>query len=184
MMTYDSLAPFIKRLLGAPNEATARRIMGAIGIGASSDSIIEGATNLFFTPERAMDAVAAMIAAGAPHTGITITYNDALDKMTFVVMGGGGSGIVRAVASIAVNTAAGAVALTDYVYTATVAGVTLTLPTAVGNSNVYTYKNGSAGNVNLAATGAETFDGTASPIVLIPNQSLDLISDGANWRIT
>lgn len=43
-----------------------------------------------YTDEKAMDAVAAMIAAGT-HSGVTISYNDAGDAISFTVTGGSGS---------------------------------------------------------------------------------------------
>jgi len=52
----------------------------------------------------------------------------------------GGSGITRIVASIATGTTAGATASTDYVFFVT-GTTTLTLPTAVGNTNKYTVKS-------------------------------------------
>lgn len=55
----------------------------------TTDRIPEGATNKYFTDERAQDAVAAMIAAGT-HSGITFTYNDASNSLSATVSGGGG----------------------------------------------------------------------------------------------
>ena len=52
----------------------------------STTGISEG-TNLYFTDERAQDAVAAAIAAGT-HSNITITYDDATNKFTFAAENG------------------------------------------------------------------------------------------------
>jgi hypothetical protein len=52
-----------------------------------TDVIEEGAANLYFTDERAQDAVAAAIAAGT-HENITITYDDANNSLTFVAENG------------------------------------------------------------------------------------------------
>jgi len=52
---------------------------------ATTSDLAEGA-NLYFTDERAQDAVAAMIAAGT-HTGITFTYNDAANSLSATVTG-------------------------------------------------------------------------------------------------
>lgn len=70
-------------------------------------------------------------------------------------------------------------AATDYVYFIG-AAVTITMPTAVGNTNLYTVKNTSTGTVTIAA--GETIDGS-NTITLIPNQSVNLISDTINWQI-
>lgn len=89
----------------------------------------------------------------------------------------------RVVQVISAPATAGAVLGTDYVFL--VSGTTtLTLPTAVGNTNQYTVKNTGGGVVSVASTSAQTFDTTASPITIpVAHTSLDFISDGSNWRI-
>lgn len=52
-----------------------------------TDDIEEGASNLYFTDERAQDAVAAAIAAGT-QTNITVTYDDAANSLSFVAENG------------------------------------------------------------------------------------------------
>ena len=95
--------------------------------------------------------------------------------------GAAGSGITRTITSISSPTTAAAVLATDYVYL--VSGTTtLTLPTAVSNTNLYTVKNTGVATVTVAFTGVQTGDGNAT-LSLTPNTSLDLISDNANWRI-
>ncbi len=56
-------------------------------IEAKLATVAAGATA--YTDESAQDAVAAMIAAGT-QTGITATYNDAANSLSFTVAGGGG----------------------------------------------------------------------------------------------
>jgi len=92
-------------------------------------------------------------------------------------------GLTRSISSVSTATNAGAAANTDYVYF--VSGTTtLTLPTAVSNTNRYTIKNTGVAIVSVATTSSQTIDGSASPIQLkVTNTSLDLISDGSNWRI-
>jgi len=97
------------------------------------------------------------------------------------VISAGGSGISRSVSSIATPTTAGATAATDYVYFVS-STTTLTLPTAVGNTNLYTVKNTGVATVTIATTSAQTIDGSTTA-TLTPNTSLDLVSDTANWRI-
>jgi hypothetical protein len=84
---------------------------------------------------------------------------------------------------VSTNTAAGSAASTDYVYL--VSGTTtITLPTAVGNTNRYTIKRVNTGVVSIATTSSQTIDGSASPITInLQYVSLDLISDGSNWNI-
>jgi hypothetical protein len=92
------------------------------------------------------------------------------------------AGVTRSVNSISTPTTAGATALTDYVYL--VSGTTtLTLPTAVGNTNLYTVKNTGSNTVTIATTSAQTIDGSSTATLPVANTSLDLISDGANWKV-
>lgn len=127
--------------------------------------------------------------AGANIT-LTYAYND-VTKYTDITLaatggGGGGSvtGIIRSVNNIAVSTAAGATAGTDYVYLAS-GTLNVTLPTSIGNNNLYTVKNVGAGTITVLPTGAETIEG--SPNITMPVQftSVDLISNNSgNWNIT
>ena len=104
------------------------------------------------------------------------TKNALYDKIETL----GGSGITRSVSSIAGNTTAGSTASTDYVYFTT-ATLTLTLPTAVGNTNRYTVKC-VAGVLTIDGAGAETIDGTATISVQIED-SVDLISNGTEFKV-
>lgn len=98
------------------------------------------------------------------------------------ITGAPASGITRSISSVSSATAAGATALTDYVYF--VSGTsTLTLPTAVGNANRYTIKNTGSNTVTIATTSSQTIDGSVSITLSVSNTSIDLVSDGANWRI-
>jgi hypothetical protein len=84
---------------------------------------------------------------------------------------------------ISTNTAAGSAASTDYVYL--VSGTTtLTLPTAVGNTNLYSIKRVGTGVVSIATTSSQTIDGSSSPITInVQYVSITVVSDGANWNI-
>lgn len=120
-----------------------------------------------------------------PGNNVTITYanNDQTKKVDVTITGTGGSGTTRSINSISSDTTAGSTAGTDYVYL--VSGTTtLTLPTAVGNANLYTVKNVGTGVVTVATTGAETIDNDSSVIMPVRYTSVDLISDTANWSIT
>jgi hypothetical protein len=52
-----------------------------------TDDIVEGTNNLYFTAERAQDAVAAAILAGT-HQNLTVSYDDNLNKISFVAENG------------------------------------------------------------------------------------------------
>jgi len=96
-----------------------------------------------------------------------------------VSVGTDNAGITRTVASIATPTTAGATILTDYVYFVT--NTTLTLPTAVSNTNRYTVKCIS-GTCVVDGAGAETIDGTAT-ITIQVEDSVDLISNNTEFKV-
>jgi hypothetical protein len=98
---------------------------------------------------------------------------------TWAVPPGSSGGITRTVSSISTPTTAGATTVTDYVYFIT--NTTLTLPTAVSNTNRYTVKCIS-GTCVVDGDGTETIDGT-STITIQVEDSVDIISDGTNYRI-
>lgn len=110
------------------------------------------------------------------------TLDDNGNGTVTITFPSGADGITRVVASVSINTNAGSTALTDYEYF--VSGTTtLTLPTAVGNTNKYSVKNTGSNTVTIATTSSQTIDGSSSITMAVPNTSLSLISDGANWRI-
>jgi len=61
---------------------------------------------------------------------------------------------------------------------------TLTLPTAVGISGKqYRIKNIGTGTITVDGDGSETIDGATTAVLSIQDGSIDIISDGSNWRI-
>jgi hypothetical protein len=102
---------------------------------------------------------------------------------TWATPAAGASGITRTVASISSDTTAGATASIDYVYYVSGA-TTLTLPTAVGNTNMYRVIRTGTSTVAIQTTSSQTINGAAAPLNLITRYtSVDLGSDGANWFI-
>lgn len=101
---------------------------------------------------------------------------------TWATPAGGGGGITRSILAISTNTTAGATALTDYVYL--VSGTTtLTLPTAVGNTNQYVITNVGAGVATVATTSSQTIDGSTTAALNVQYGSITVISNGSNWII-
>lgn len=94
----------------------------------------------------------------------------------------GGSGITRVINTISTNVIADSAANTDYVYLVS-GNTTLTLPTAIGNKDLYTVKNKDGNTTTVSTTGGQTIDGGASYLITIMNDSIDIISDGANWFV-
>lgn len=104
------------------------------------------------------------------------------DDLTWqTVTSSGGS--VYTVNAISTNTTAAASAGVEYAYLCS-GTIVLTLPTAVGNTSLYSIKNVGSGVISIATTSSQTIDGTASPIqIKVQNASLDIISNGTNWSI-
>ena len=69
----------------------------------------------------------------------------------------------------------------DYVVFISGANGAVTLPTAVGNTGKYTLKNIHTENKTVSTTSSQTIDG--GTLTILPGDSVDVISDGTNWRI-
>ena len=87
----------------------------------------------------------------------------------------------RSINTISTNTAAGSVANTDYYYECT-ANLTVTLPTAVGNTNEYTFKN-NGGTPTVNTTSSQTIDGGLTAVVSTLYASITVYSNNSNWLI-
>lgn len=63
--------------------------------------------------------------------------------------------------------------------------ITITLPTAVSNTNSYTVKkiDASVNTVTIATTASQTIDGGATAVLRIRYASIDVVSDGSNWFV-
>lgn len=93
-----------------------------------------------------------------------------------------GGGLAPSVNNISSNTAAGSTSGTYYIYFCT-GTITVTLPTAIGNANLYTIKNVGTGMVTIATTSSQTIDGVVGATLPNQYQSVDLISNNSNWDI-
>jgi hypothetical protein len=69
----------------------------------------------------------------------------------------------------------------DYVVFISGANGAVTLPTAVGNTGRYTLKNIHTADKTVSTTSSQTIDG--GTLTILPGDSVDVISDGPNWRI-
>jgi len=107
----------------------------------------------------------------------TFTFPDQDGTIALV----GGSGISRTVVTTSGSLTLGAAASTDYTYF--VAGAhTLTMPTAVANTNRYSLKNNHSAAITVDTTSAQTIDG-GSTLILQPNDAVDLMSNNSNWFV-
>ena len=89
---------------------------------------------------------------------------------------------VKSINSVSGNTNAGNNQNTDYIYFATNT-ITITLPTAISNTNSYVIKNVGTGTITINTTSSQTIDGSLTALIKVQYLSLTLISDGANWNI-
>jgi hypothetical protein len=89
---------------------------------------------------------------------------------------------VKSINSVSINTNAGNNSNTDYIYFASNT-ITITLPTAISNTNSYVIKNVGTGTITINTTLSQTIDGSLTALIKVQYLSLTLISDGANWNI-
>jgi cytoskeletal protein CcmA (bactofilin family) len=116
----------------------------------TTDNLTQGSTNLYFTDERAQDAISTAIAAGT-QTNITVSYNDSTNSFSFISVDPGVTSLVGTDDEVTVSASAGA--------------VTLSLPATI-NANT----TGTAAALTTArtieltgdVTGTVSFDGSAS----------------------
>lgn len=113
-------------------------------------------------------------------TGEGVTATNVGSVVTVDIPGGGG--VNRSISTISTSDNAGSAADTDYVYFVT-GLTTLTLPTAVGNTNLYTIKRIGTDVVTIGAQGGEFIDGSGSIPLNVQYQAVTLISDGINWNV-
>jgi hypothetical protein len=162
-------------------------VIGGTGVVGASALLELISTTSGFLPPRMTSTQRTAIAT--PVVGLIVYQTDATEGLYEYVSTGwriinaaGGGGITRSVNNISTNTTAGATASTDYVYF--ISGTTtLTLPTAVGNTNRYTLKNTGINTVTINTTSSQTIDGSTSINLVVKYTSLDIVSDGTNWNI-
>lgn len=121
-----------------------------------------------------------------PGANVTLSYsnNDTTKNLDLTIAAsGGGGGTSRSISTVTVSSVIAAVSGTDYVILAN-AGIQLTLPTAVSNTNLYTIKNIGSSSVLIGTTSSQTIDTSSTIIMPVQFTSIDLISDSANWQIT
>lgn len=115
-----------------------------------------------------------------PVSGNVLT-SDGSGNATWQASAGGNTHTVRTV------TGSGSITTTDEIILANAGSgsITLTLPTAVGNTNAYDVKKtDSSGNtVTVNTTSSQTIDGGSSAVLKVQYAAITLVSDGANWFV-
>ena len=143
-----------------------------------------------YTDELAITYDFDMVGAGGGVITLTTTGTSGAATLIANVLNipqyaGGGGGITRIITSVAINTTIAAATLTDYVYF-TSGTITLTLPTAIGNTNRYTIVHTDTSTLTIAAPGGQTiafYPATPAITATITAQGtvVELYSNNANW---
>jgi hypothetical protein len=155
-----------------------------VAIGSSTDNgfkfEVTGTSRL--SGAATMTSTVTMSGIASNTTANVLYFNSSTGAVTYGAAPSGSGGITRSVNNISTTQTAGAAASTDYVYL--ISGTTtLTLPTAVGNTNRYTLKNVGVNTVTINTTSSQTIDGSTSLTMAVQYTALDVISDGTNWNI-
>lgn len=103
-------------------------------------------------------------------------------KQSIIKMINDFGGNSRSINIISVDTNAENSPSVDYFYIVT-NGSTITMPTAVLNTNLYTIKRSGSSSVTVTTINSETIDGSLSISLNLTNESRSLISDGSNWIV-
>jgi microcystin-dependent protein len=153
--------------------------------GANAYNGNAGASSWFTAPNLTSDGVNGAPRSGAEthpaHVGVNYYIRHTPSTGIGTIAGGSG-GIARVTISTSTPVTAPATANTDYIYL--VNGVTtITLPTAVGNSNTYSIKRVGTGLVTVATTASQTIDGSLTAPINNRYDTIVCISDGANWNL-
>lgn len=120
-----------------------------------------------------------------PGNNITLSYqnNQTTKYLDLTIESSPGSAITRQIQTTTISSVIAGISRVDQVTLAN-GGVRITLPTAVGNTNLYTIKNIGTSSVLISTTGAQTIDNKSEIIMPVQYTSVDLISDSINWKIT
>lgn len=160
---------------------TSGLISGLSGLSTGSIYFVSDVTAGLLTttaPVSSTSISKPMFVALSNTSGLVVNYRGIVIGST----GGGSSGTNKSVNVVNTNTVAGSVANTNYIYF--VSGTTtITLPTAVGNTNSYTIKNIGDGVVTINTSSSQTVDGSTTIPIAVKYTTLDLESDNANWNI-
>lgn len=153
------------RTLSVTNDSTTQKVRvskgGTLVATRQEINLVEGA-NITITASDNVGAnrtdvtIAATTTAANSHTVVTKTTNYTITTSDEIILA---------------NASGGA--------------VTITLPTAVGNTNMYTVKkiDSSANHVTIATSAAQTIDGGSTAVIQVQYASVSVVSDNANWFI-
>ena len=181
--SYVTASNIVGTVSSASYATTASYVVTALTASYVTSSNIVGTVTSASYAATASYVVTALTASYITSSNIVGTVLSASYAQTasYALATAGG----KIISSINTNTTAGSASFTDYIYLVTGSStVTLTLPTAVNNTNLYTVKNVGTSTASIATTAGQTIDGSSSPIdINVQYVSLTLVSDNANWNI-
>jgi hypothetical protein len=107
-------------------------------------------------------------------------YKNSSGVETEVTNSAGGGGISRVVTQVITNITAGSAASTDYDYFIT-NGSTVTLPSAIANTNTYRFTRTGSDDCTINTTLSQTINGDLTAVIKLTNYILIIQSNGTNW---
>jgi hypothetical protein len=106
------------------------------------------------------------------------TINTTTGVVTVLKMSGG------ATFNYVAKTSTYSISSTDYLIDCTANTFTVTLPSAVGiTGRVYVIKNSGTGVVTVATSLAQNIDAYSSFVLSVQYEAIQVMSDGANWKV-
>jgi hypothetical protein len=170
--TGSGAATFISNVLNIPIPDAATFVSLTTTGSSGSSTLTSGVLNV---PTYTLSGL------GGVSTSRTLTINGTTYDLTadrsWTITASG-----KSINVVSTNTSAGSASSTDYVYLAS-GTINITLPTAVGNQNLYTIKNVGTGTITIDTISSQTIDGSLTTPIKVQYLSLTIISDGANWNI-
>ena len=153
---------------------------GQLGTGvAGSGNFLRG-DGTWATPSGGSSTLASDtdVSITSPTNNQILTYNGGLSKWTN--QGANQHSVVIKSSSYNLTTS-DEVILAD----ATTGPLTMTLPTATGNTNIYDIKKvDSSGNtVTISASGGQTIDGGTTAVIKVQYASVSVAAAGSNWYV-
>lgn len=186
--TKHGLCPILSNnaaqyLNGQGNWATPSAAINAYTTHPFAGSVLEVITHNFgaYPVVQVIDGAGAVIAPASITNDdvnqVTITFGAPTTGTIILTVGSPQAQMYKAVAVDYT------VLTTDRIIKVTVAGKTITMMTAVGNTGrEFVIDNASNGNITLEGDGVEEIEGEAAQ-TLPPDSAIHVYSDGAGWRI-
>lgn len=181
MITAGTIAA--SKLIGT-DIATVGTITAGVWQGTAVTADHGGTGNTAYTNGQLLigNTATGLLTKATLTAGSNITITNGNGSITIASSGGGGGTTFQNCPYVSKTANYPLVAGTDCAVEALTNAFTLTLPTAVSNSDIYVLMNWQTANaLTVATTSAQTINGASTQTVL--NGAIAVKSDGSNWRI-